>query len=152
MDFNAYGELSNAQCSAESRKAIFLCWTCRGRRLSSWTIGGSSSTVVPFATQCLWFDGSAFPIAQPQNQPGRSGHCLYRGTAPIFFTTTDDDMRRLSAAAAPDPHTGLPQDANASMVLRRLKVYTFKAQLPKPRRPIPFCSHCVAQLVLGPGS
>ena len=32
------------------------------------------ATVIPFATQCLWYDGSPLPIAQPQNQPGKSGH------------------------------------------------------------------------------
>lgn len=118
------------------KKAVFL---------DDWRF---DATVLPYATQCLWFDGSAFPIAQPQNQPGRLGHCLYRGTAPIFATTTEDDMERLRADATADPRTGRPRDANASMVLRRLKVYHFTQQLQKPQRSIPYCAHCFAELVL----
>ena len=40
--------------------------------------------VVSYALQCLWFDGSAVPITRPQNVAGVSGHCLYKGSAPIF--------------------------------------------------------------------
>ena len=118
------------------KKAVFL---------DDWRF---DATVLPYATQCLWFDGSAFPIAQPQNQPGRLGHCLYRGTAPIFATTTEDDMERLRADATADPRTGRPRDADASMVLRRLKVYHFTQQLQTPQRSIPYCAHCFAELVL----
>ena len=104
--------------------------------------------VVSFATQCLWYDGSPFPIAQPQNQPGRMGHILYRGSAPLFVTTKACDMQRLEAWAALNPRTGSPWDANASMVFRRLKVYQFTQPLPKPDAAIPFCARCFATLIL----
>ena len=59
--------------------------------------------VLSFATQCLWYDGSALPIVRPQNQPGVVGHMLYRGTAPIFATTKLDDLGRLQRFANEDP-------------------------------------------------
>ena len=72
-------------------------------------------SVVPLATQCLWFDGSAVPIAKPQNQPGSTGHDIYHGTAPVFITTKAQDIEALRAAG----------DGDASMLLRRLRVFTF---------------------------
>ena len=113
--------------------------------LDDWRFDGS---VVPFATQCLWYDGSALPIAQPQNQPGKLGHILYRGTAPIFATTKSDDMQQLLAAGTPNPHSGVPLDANASMVLRRLKLYFFTTPMTKPTQRIPYCARCFAGLIL----
>ena len=112
--------------------------------LDDWRFDGS---VVPFATQCLWYDGSAFPIAQPQNQPGKLGHILYRGTAPIFATTKSDDMQHLVAAGTPNPHSGVPLDANASMVLRRLKLYFFTIPMAKPTHAVPYCARCFAGLI-----
>jgi len=113
--------------------------------LDDWRFDGS---VVPFATQCLWYDGSVFPIAQPQNQPGKLGHILYRGTAPIFATTKSDDMQQLVAAGTPNPQSGVPLDANASMVLRRLKLYFFTIPMTKPTHAVPYCARCFAGLIL----
>ena len=104
--------------------------------------------MLSFATQCLWYDGSALPIVRPQNQPGVVGHMLYRGTAPIFATTKLDDIAALQHVAADNPRTGSPLNANASMVLRRLKVYSFTQTLPKPARRVPYCARCFAQLLL----
>ena len=57
-----------------------------------------TQVVLPFATQCLWFDGSAVPISRPQNQAGVQGHCLYQGAAPIFGSSRTwrcfGDMRK----------------------------------------------------------
>ena len=105
-------------------------------------------TVLSYAAQCLWYDGSALPIERPQNQPGVVRHVLYRGGAPIFATTKLDDIDRLARAGADDPRTGCPRDANATMLLRRLKVYTFTAPLAKPAKSLPYCRRCFAQLVL----
>ena len=42
--------------------------------------------ILPFATQCQWFDGSIVKINRPQNEKGIVGHLQYDGTAPIFAT------------------------------------------------------------------
>jgi hypothetical protein len=103
--------------------------------------------IVSYATQCLWFDGSAVPIARPQNVAGSSGHMLYKGTAPIFITTKLADLEWLEKAGAVDPSTGVPNNADASMVLRRLKVYRFTVRVQKPSGTFPFCARCFATLV-----
>ena len=50
--------------------------------------------------------------------------------------------------AMPCPQTGAPTDANAAMVLRRLKIYWFTVPLPKPAGQIPYCSRCFSDLLL----
>ena len=106
-------------------------------------------TILSWASQCLWFDGSALPITRPQNVAGASGHTLYKGSAPIFVTCKLPDLDWLERMAAVDPNTGRPWDADASMVLRRLKIYRFGVRMPKPPGPrLPFCARCFAQLVL----
>ena len=97
------------------------------------------------------FDGSPEPLARPQNQPGHNGHAQYRGTAPVFATTKADDMQRLMAAGSTNPQTGAPFDTDASMLMRRLKVYVFTVPLAKPLQQIPFCAHCFAMMVLRAG-
>ena len=104
--------------------------------------------IVSYATQCQWFDGSTFSITRPQNMPGASGHYQYRGSAPIFVTTKLADIEKLEEWAADDPQTGVPKSAEASMILRRLKVYRFERRIPKPPPKLPFCGHCFANLVL----
>ena len=42
----------------------------------------------------------------------------------------------------------LPHDADASMLLRRLKVYRFMTRVPKPTRTVPYCGHCFSKLLL----
>ena len=106
--------------------------------------------MLPFSTQCLWYDGSALPITRPQNQTGVSGHILYQGTAPVFATAKLADMEEaLYAAAQPDPQTGRPGNADASMIWRRLKVFAFNTKMRKPTgAKIPYCPRCFAELVL----
>ena len=95
------------------------------------------SSVVPVATQCLWFDGSAVPVAKPQNQPGSSGHDVYHGAAPIFITTKAQDIDALNEAG----------DGDASMILRRLKVFHFRARVTPPAGHVPECACCFARLI-----
>ena len=105
--------------------------------------------VLPFSTQCLWYDGSPLPITRPQNQTGVSGHILYEGTAPIFATTKLADLEALYAAAQLDPRTGRPGNADASMIWRRLKVFAFNTKMRKPTGgKIPYCPRCFSELVL----
>ena len=113
--------------------------------LDDWRFDDS---VLSYSTQCLWYDGSTFPIARPQNQPGVQGHLMYQGDAPIFVTTKLKDIEALRVNAADDPATGSPYDAEASMILRRLHVYEFTCRIPKPARTLPYCGHCFAKLVL----
>ena len=44
-------------------------------------------SILSFATQCLWYDGSSVPVARPQNGAGAGGHKDYKGNAPLFVTT-----------------------------------------------------------------
>ena len=105
-------------------------------------------TILSFALQCVWYDGSIVPIARPQNQPGTAGHYSYQGTAPIFATTKRKDLLTLQAWAADDPSTGVPWDADASMICRRLKVYHFTHRIPKPPKGLKYCPCCFAQLLV----
>ena len=104
--------------------------------------------VLPFETQCRWFDGSPVYVPRPQNQTGSVGHAVYRGSAPIFVTTKLADIQRMAWLAEADPATGLPRDADASMLYRRLKVYTFFVRMSKPSGQVSCCVRCFAQLLL----
>ena len=104
--------------------------------------------VLPFETQCRWFDGSAVRVQRPQNQQGATGHVTYQGTAPIFVTTKLADMERFKKLSAIDPATGLALDADASMIYRRLKVYEFRKRITKAPGKIKYCPTCFAKLVL----
>ena len=98
------------------------------------------SSVVPLATQCLWFDGSAVPIAKPQTGQGPASHLVYEGRAPVFITTSSDQLEALTAAG----------DGDASMILRRLQVFHFAvrvAQTPSHNSMLPAVCRdfCVVQ-------
>ena len=105
-------------------------------------------SVLPFATQCRWYDGSVLHVPRPQNQNGLAGHVSCRGSAPIFVTTKRDDVERLELLASTDPATGMPCDTNASMCHRRLQVYNYSVRIEKSEVKIPYCPVCFAQLVL----
>ena len=78
---------------------------------------------------------------------GTSGNLQYKGTAPIFVTTKLADLESLEWAAQINPANGLPWDADASMVTRRLKVYKFTERMPKPKQNFRFCGHCFSRLL-----
>ena len=107
-----------------------------------------NKSVLPYETQCRWYDGSVLRVQRPQNQTGLTGHVVYRGSAPIFATTKLDDIERLERLSAINPVTDAPHDTNASMCFRRLKVYKFRVRIQKPVKQIPYCPACFAQLVL----
>ncbi len=104
--------------------------------------------VVSWATQCLWFDGSAVPLGRPQNVPGVTGNIQYKGSAPVFITTKLADLQWLESYAQVDPATGVPWNADASMICRRLKVHRFPHRVQKPSSNFPFCRHCFANLLM----
>ncbi|CAK0841393.1 unnamed protein product [Prorocentrum cordatum] len=99
--------------------------------------------------QQLRFDGGALPLSRPQNEKGCSGHFLHKGSAPVFITTTLADLDALEAAAQPNPATGKPFDTEASMLMRRLKIFRFNVRQPKPAATLPHCPRCFARLVIG---
>ena len=103
--------------------------------------------IMPYSLMCLLFDGSAVPIARPQNVAGATGHFLYKGSSPIFMTTKLDALESLEAAGRPDPLTGIPASADASMVLRRLKVYKFERRIPRPEQKFSYCACCFARFL-----
>ena len=103
--------------------------------------------VVSWAALNLWFDGSAVSIGQPQNVPGASGNFEYKGKAPVFITCKLSDLQWLEHGAQINQATGDPWDADASMLLRRLKVYRFTVRATKPQRQICFCARCFVQLL-----
>ena len=70
----------------------------------------------------LWCDGSAVSIGQPQNKPGATKNFEYRGKAPVFITCKFSDLQWLENGPQIEPGTGDPWDADASMVMRSLKV------------------------------
>ena len=117
--------------------------------LDEWRFG---QDVLPYATQCLWYDGSAVPINYAQNRPGQTGHPPYRGTAPVFVTTKAADLKDLAWWAADDPQTGHPRNGDASMIMRRLEVYSYEHRIPKPPPRLPFCGRCFAHMVLNGGN
>ena len=99
-----------------------------------------------YALQDLWYEGARVPVARPLSH--FQSHSLYKGSSPIFVTTKLSDLKRLQEAAAPDPVTGLPLDFDASMLLRRLKVYSFHVAVEHAER-FDNCAHCFANLILG---
>ena len=63
-----------------------------------------TSSVVPLATQCLWFDGSAVPIAKPQTGQGPASHFTHQGRAPVVITTSTEQIKHFWLM----PVTGMP--------------------------------------------
>ena len=104
-------------------------------------------TVLPYETQCRWFDGSSLRVQRPQNQNGVTGHVTYEGTAPIFATTKLGDMDRFAKLSEIDAATGVAKDADAAMIYRRLRVYRFTNRIPKADTRITYCPACFAQLI-----
>ena len=107
--------------------------------------------VLSYATQCLWFDGSVVPINRAQNIQGVVGHLQYRGSAPVLASSKLRDIDELARLAADDPRTGVPRDADASMLYKRLKVFPYTRRIAKPPAHMPFCGPCFAYMVMNGG-
>ena len=130
----------------------FPCLGLLGSKVCFWDEWRFGTDVLPWSLQCLLYDGSNVPVNRPQNVAGQIGHTKYEGTSPIFVTTKLDDVRRLESAASIDPDTGRPGDSEASMILRRLKVYRYTERIAKPPPGLPYCARCFAELVLNQSS
>ena len=104
-------------------------------------------TVLPLATQFLWFEGKPVLLVRPQNQAGIVGHLVYRGTAPIFITTKEHDFKDMIAEARRAEEKG--EASECTMLLRRLSLWSFTHKLALPRgATIPDCPCCFARTVL----
>ena len=107
--------------------------------------------IVSWSTLMLWFDGSPVPISRPQNVQGVTGNFNYKGRAPVFITTKLSDIKLLEEQAKINPATGHPWNTDASMLLRRMKVYSFTTRISRPPR-ISCCARCFSQLFVAQAS
>ncbi len=113
-------------------KVIFLDeWRFKNKTLS-------------YGAQCLLLDGSAVPVARPQNRPGADGNWVYEGSAPVFITGKLAEVTQLASDA--DREGG----GDASMLHRRLDIFPYTVRIPKPACTVT-CARCFAQLVLERG-
>ena len=78
--------------------------------------------------------------------PSKSGkHKLYQGTAPIFITTKEKHMKPLIEEA--QAAELLEQPSEASMLLRRLRLFNFSKKF-KPNCSVNPCPRCFARVIL----
>ena len=102
---------------------------------------------ISLANQLLWFEGKAVPITKPQNdREGASGHCLYRGSAPIFITSPLESLQPLIDQADAERSSGRP--SQLTMLMRRLHIYHFRTPCQPPRRQLDPCASCFAHFVM----
>ena len=103
-------------------------------------------SVLPLPTQLLWYEGKPFPLPRPQNSSQYQGHLLYQGSAPVFVTVKEKDLGPLIAQAQVALAQGAPSEH--TMLLRRLKIFSFTRPLPQSHQHVHECGHCFAQMVL----
>ena len=105
------------------------------------------SAPISLGTQLLWFEGKAVPITRPQNdREAGLGHCLYRGSAPIFITSPLETLQPLIDRADADRQNERP--SQLTMLMRRLHIYHFRLPCKPPRRQLEPCPCCFANFVL----
>ena len=103
-------------------------------------------SVLPLPTQLLWYEGKPFPLPRPQNSSQYQGHLLYQGSAPVFVTVKEKDLGPLIVQAQVALAQGAPSEH--TMLLRRLKIFSFTRPLPQSHQHVHECGHCFAQMVL----
>lgn len=118
----------------ESKKVVILDDWCFDER------------VIPLPTQLLWYEGKPFPLPRPQNNSQYNGHLLYEGTAPLFVTVKEKDFGPIIAQGEVARAQGMPSEY--TMLLRRLKIYSFTTPLAVSTGHIVECARCFAQMVL----
>jgi len=65
-----------------------------------------------------------------------------------YYARNNGYAQNLEALAAGNPVIGAPHVADASMLLRRLKIYKSKHKVNKPSGKLRFCRFCSAELAL----
>ena len=116
----------------ERRKAVLL---------DEWAF---DTSVLALSTQLLWYEGKPFPLTRPQNKEF-NGHLLYQGTAPIFVTCKEKELEPIIAKAREAAQLGRPSEW--TMLLRRLRIFTFAVPFPVSTRKIPECATCFARFL-----
>ena len=96
--------------------------------------------IVSWAVQLLWFEGTSFVIARPQNL--FSGHLRYVKDDPIFITTLQADLHALK---------GKLKQGDVDMMLKRLTVFEFQHKVHIPAHVAKGCPSCFARFLLEPG-
>ena len=72
---------------------------------------------------------------------------MYKGTAPLFITCKLCDLEKLQYWAQINPATGSPWDTDASMIMRRVKVYPFTHRMPQPPAQFRWCGSCFVRFI-----
>ena len=116
----------------ERRKAVLL---------DEWAF---DTSVLALPTQLLWYEGKPFPLTRPQNKDF-NGHLLYQGTAPIFVTCKEKELAPIISKAHEAAQLGKPSEW--TMLLRRLRLFTFTVPFPVSTCKIPECATCFARLL-----
>ena len=102
---------------------------------------------ISLGTQLLWLEGKPVPVARPQNdRDGSIGHCLYRGTAPIFIISPLEHLQPLIDKAEEDLAQG--RASQLTMLMRRLHIYKFTQATAPPQRYLHSCAACFATFLL----
>lgn len=118
----------------ETKKAVIL---------NEWRF---NNAILPLSMQLLWFEGKAVPLARPQNTDSFSGHCKYKGSAPIFITMPLKRLQPMIDEAHQAVVHGLTSEL--TMLMRRLRVYKFTRKAQKPPQQMQPCACCFAQFVI----
>eukprot|EP00973_Karenia_brevis_P042395 5868469-Karenia_brevis.AAC.1 len=118
----------------ENKKAVIL---------NEWRF---NNAVIPLTTQLLWFEGKSVPISRPQGTDAYYGHCKYKGTAPIYITAALKRLQPLIDEAEMARRNG--STSELTMLMRRLRVFSFTRKSPPPAKQMQPCAYCFAQFVL----
>ncbi len=130
-----FGEDSVFTLTSKSAFPLMNLERCRLTLLDDWRF---NEDLVGYPLQLLWFEGKPIIIARPQNQ--HVGHLKYNKNDPVFITTLESDITKLEGKKL--------QEGDIDMMLRRLHIFRFHAQLEAPVE-VPPCGRCFATLLLG---
>lgn len=112
--------------------------------LDEWAFDES---VLPIATQLLWFEGKPFMISRPQNNVNYTGHLLYTGDAPLFVTCKETDVAPILLRAQEAMERGVA--SRDTMILRRLRLYGFTQRMRvRDGADLGACGVCFARAVV----
>ena len=103
-----------------------------------------AASVLPLNVQLLWYEGKPVPISLPQGNDV-VGHLDYRGTAPIIATCPLKRIEQMEQAVR--KADAEDTSSEASMLLRRLRIYRFTERMQKPPAHIPQCPCCFANFL-----
>ena len=94
----------------------------------------------------LWRDPSGLHSRAQYHTPSPTKMVGGQQWSPVFVTCPLKRMEKMMEEAAVATEQG--QSSEATVLLRRLKVYTFSVRVPPPPEQLPMCAHCFADFVL----